>query len=40
VFVKYFDKVIKILFLYVGGLLFLKERFRYRYLDNVLQGVS
>jgi hypothetical protein len=35
VLLKYFDKIIKIVFLYVGSLLFLKERFRYSYLDNV-----
>jgi hypothetical protein len=32
---KCIDEIIKIVFIYVGGLFFLRERFRYRYLDNV-----
>ena len=33
--VRYFDKMIKIVFLNVGGLFFLKTRFRIGYLDNI-----
>lgn len=33
--VTYFDKMIKIVFLYVGGLFFLKTRFRIGYLDTI-----